>query len=1173
MTRFGDLLKVLLLLYTIYRFGDHDPYPPPHQTENMRQLRRWGVTSSSFSLTQRLHRRQLPTATSFTSLQYAFTNASCQIGYFLPNITTSSKNLDDRVMSPTFRMTTTTTTAIDAPTTITRCVPTIGIGIPMGNKAMSNLYSNGDNHTGVTGAVVSQFNVQAAISLLQQQQQQLRRTEAVDDKSHGDPKNEISLELWIRVPVQPPLLTTIIGGDVEKTVAVLTIQRPHGVNATVANSGIERNDATRLSNCEEKHVDLQVSYSMNAIHQHWTLTMRTSPKDDTDSPFEPCRTIAATDTNRRRRHHQNHELIHVLISIQDRRQLLYINGQPLLTLQESLHISTDWHSDSIIHLLSSSSYIDPAVDDSFSLMTLYQFSVHSTALGNDSLDVQNLILYHTLPSTSPWAYNQSTLVYEDAEAIPGSHYNDNESVWYQTAPSPKSLNDTAYLNGPYIMDINRDVQELMQDPIVNQNSTTAAVALPRLPPIYMYIIELPRLGQLYFCDDSTTANPMLLLSSMDSSPSVFIPVGMYDSTIPRLKYIPPQNAISYPNTYTTVRYCIADSDIFNVHQCQSSATVNIVIVPVNDPPIAVAVPKTIRAPEARRSTTNDTNATHDRYYPHGVPKIRLYGSDVDLDDAIVEIQLVHAPQRGYLSMVVTSFRHDWLWHGTRLYENMLLETNGEPVYVEYTFDRSMGNSTNLIVQNNNVKDYFTYRVKDRQGWWSLVEQVEIQVTSSLLAWADPIVRMNEDSTQLLHWYGSDVSIRNRQRVQFYVENVPSEEVGMLLHPQSNATISRPGMIILDSPIYMNEIKIFFQSSRNFCHTNNINTTPLGYDNVIRFRIVSLTSNDTTTTKSTFFDSVSDPFTQQIWIECTLDILEFQVPENLHHTIIASSLQRTTTDPCHAQQWIKNQSNSPQVNATLCRTAAFIAGMTLTSIDHKAAMVTISITTKLGMITLHPHYWNLSDPLLGRFALSAGTITFQAIPDDATTILSNLHYQSYVTGNDTIEITAVYGSCTVDEQFEQFASAWSSNRSYRTATCQVLRRSIPIAITPDPDYHERYGKWHVQFPWSLLLCLFGYPVLYVAWVHLEMWWYGVEQDRGDRLGNPEEEEEHDTTTLRSDTRSQSDMMAERYIQHEDADGMIYFEDTATGNTHWSVPSLPQPEQGEEEKSHVRGREII
>jgi hypothetical protein len=74
-------------------------------------------------------------------------------------------------------------------------------------------------------------------------------------------------------------------------------------------------------------------------------------------------------------------------------------------------------------------------------------------------------------------------------------------------------------------------------------------------------------------------------------------------------------------------------------------------------------------------------------------------------------------------------------------------------------------------------------------------------------------------------------------------------------------------------------------------------------------------------------------------------------------------------------------------------------------------------------------------------------------------------------------------------------------------------------------------------------------LYVVYVYLEKWCHGEMNDgvvrNMDRDGTIHESEE-------------------RYIQHEDDCGMIYFEDVVTGVTHWSIPK---------DESSVRCRNII
>ena len=288
----------------------------------------------------------------------------------------------------------------------------------------------------------------------------------------------------------------------------------------------------------------------------------------------------------------------------------------------------------------------------------------------------------------------------------------------------------------------------------------------------------------------------------------------------------------------------------------------------------------------------------------------------------------------------------------------------------------------------------------------------------------------------------------------------------------------------------------------------------------------------------------------------MDSLEWTVPENIQHTIVASSLQRTTTDPCHALQWM-NASTNLAVKKS-CESATFIPNINLTSVDGRAEMVTVSIGTTIGWITLNPQYWNRSIPILGRPTLSAGTIVFRAYPDDVTFILSDLHYQSFFTsGNDTIEIKIQYGNCTFDEQQQQQQrdATWYTNVSFRTPNCQILHHSFPIEIISDKYYNQQYGRWSAKFPWPMMFCLVGYPVLYVVVVHLELWYHRRSAMNNHHGGN----ETHDGSTV-------PPQLTERYIEHEDDNGMIYFEDTITGLTHWSIPAPPSTQE-------ERRREII
>ena len=80
-------------------------------------------------------------------------------------------------------------------------------------------------------------------------------------------------------------------------------------------------------------------------------------------------------------------------------------------------------------------------------------------------------------------------------------------------------------------------------------------------------------------------------------------------------------------------------------------------------------------------------------------------------------------------------------------------------------------------------------------------------------------------------------------------------------------------------------------------------------------------------------------------------------------------------------------------------------------------------------------------------------------------------------------------------------------------------------------------------------------MYIVVVYLELWFHRGRMNVSHK-GRRSQEEDYDGTLPESE---------ERYIQHEDDNGMIYFEDTVTGLTHWSIPR--------QEESSVRGRDII
>jgi hypothetical protein len=200
-------------------------------------------------------------------------------------------------------------------------------------------------------------------------------------------------------------------------------------------------------------------------------------------------------------------------------------------------------------------------------------------------------------------------------------------------------------------------------------------------------------------------------------------------------------------------------------------------------------------------------------------------------------------------------------------------------------------------------------------------------------------------------------------------------------------------------------------------------------------------------------------------------------------------------------------------------------VTLTSYDRRAVLARVTLSTGSGFLTFNDRYWNRTEPIVGRQRMASHAVSFWAYPEDVTDILSNLHYQSYTTGIDRVNFEIQYGNCT-DTDVQQ------KQGSYRTPTCQVLRDSIPVTVLRDNARYDSKTKFVVGLPWQILFCLLAYPAVFLAIKYVQCS-VSVADDETVVEGSPLDP-------------------VERFIQHEDDNGMFYYEDTWDGSVRWDLP---------------------
>lgn len=792
------------------------------------------------------------------------------------------------------------------------------------------------------------------------------------------------------------------------------------------------------------------------------------------------------------------ELTHVLISLQDGNQSMYVHSKSqgqqhrLVTAN-----ANEPFTDALTHWALEKDYIwllqyphtAPAQNSSQTHQgpIIYQLSLYPHyATTQDEVD--QLIL-QGLYATTPYAYNQSVTLLEDAD-------DGSQSVeWYSKPASPSDVKQS--INAPRIGWIDTEVRDMLLLLIgrVNQDTLTRLFSLLATPlkTVYVYLTNLPEQGTLYFLqggvphalDNLTITSNFILLGSAP----------VEDMLI----YLPPHNMYSAKDAHTpfaTFNYCISLSPIFEAQQCNSSASVHIHIESVNDPPVALPVPLTtvIEGHQMNGSSR----------------KISLLGRDVDFNDTITAVQITQYPVHGYLHLAVPTFRKDLLRHGTPLHSLEDYTVFGEEaVYVNYIWDPSTGST---VVRDTTIKDQFNFRVRDRFGIWSIEETVNLEIVSAVTAFVESNTVVVEESTrETIVWKGKDTSRYHRQ-LGFLIEKTPSPKVGELIDPTTLQGIQAGDILhsVYGESTLSRSVEVYFQPSNDFCDKRTIQRT--FHDGEVHLRAIALV-NDTIV-------SVSYPQIQRISVICVLNVLDLQLNQP-HLSLVESKLRTLSTSGCSGY----NYSTSLLPNPAFCQDTLVISGISVTNKNDKAERIVVTVSTQYGYLTFNDKFWNLTELLLGRQRMASGTISFYAYPDDLINIFSNLHYQCFSAGTDKIDFELQYGNCTEQELKDRHGS-------FQSATCQVLRKSISVTIRRDDKKYKPATRIVVGFPWQILFCLLVYPALYIAFSYLHCSISGSD-DETVVEGSPLEP-------------------IERFIQHEDENGMFYYEDTWNGTVRWDLP---------------------
>jgi hypothetical protein len=766
-----------------------------------------------------------------------------------------------------------------------------------------------------------------------------------------------------------------------------------------------------LNYCDSNTLDFQMAQRGGVLEIYY----RTS-----DLFFEPCQRYTLVDMPL-----PANKLAHVMISLQDAHQQVFVNGQASDILTQSFqndlsHWSTIDRGGKL-HLLA---YQQAGIWKG----SLYQFGIYPGIYATGGVQER---LLAGLPPSLPYAVSRTVRINEDAEYGAGSH----SAEWYTRA---SAVAEAVRINLQGVW-LDQEVRELLDS--INLESSSP------LTNVYVYVTALPETGRLYLPDDYGRA---LDDSSSESTSGILVPVSMDPSG--EVVYLPPPNQYSdsTEDVFATFGYCVVAFSVFNAQQCDS-AEIRVIVDPVNDPPIALPVePVTV----FEGVETLDT------------PKILLSGMDVDAGDVISSIQVIQPPAHGHLILSVSSFRKDRVLHGTHL--SVLDFTVGaeDPVYVKYIWNPNYDH----VVQGNHVHDSFHFRVADRAGLWSTEKMVEVKVVSAVTAIADSSFTVREDSRQQMNllWHGRDASGYQR-RLGYYVEFAPASNVGVLLDPSTQKPISSGTMLVNQEAFPYNAgVNVTFVPSPNYCNSHKTTLDGPTSGSQILFRAVAVAGDGDTVV------STSDVVTQPIRVECVIDTLSMTGPSGPFQ-LKQTSLHRAASDPCHGSLF------DPVVtDLAACDAAAVINGIHGSSTDRHVEQARVTVLAGSGYLTFNEQSWNLARPIYGRRAVGANNVTFLANPEDLAAIFSHLHFQSYHQGTDAIDILLEYGDCSP-------ALVNRSAMPFQTADCQFLRHTIAVVVGEDENAGAITTQLVMEFPWQILLCMLGYPALYYILVQGDARW--------------------------------------------------------------------------------------
>lgn len=807
-------------------------------------------------------------------------------------------------------------------------------------------------------------------------------------------KNGISFEFWLK--------TTKYNAD-ENFASIFTVgASDQPVNNKARNT------------CDRNHFDLHLGVS----GKNFEVTFRSS-----DPYFYPCYSVPVPVNHSQ---DQPGELMHLVIVLEDNRQQVFVNGLGGQVAKEPFSNGLfHWSSSFAMKFFSSTGR---AQQDSVWAGRLYQFSVYDFPLA--STEVKESMIAG-LPRGRPFATSYQINVNEDAEALPGSH----EPEWYSSPPLPTKGQSSILADLQRIQLRSGTVSDEVQDLLYSKKLPYLKCHSSDSPP-HFYITNFPSRGKLFqILGDRVLELHVPPTGSSEETYAVLV------EAPDALVYLPPFNEHSeLPGAeFTRMMYCVSDRYIFDPAQCESK-TISIVVDPVNDPPVAISQPDTMRSLEGP-----ETDIT---------PYIELYGSDVDKGDNVTFIQVIEPPKWGSLLLRVTEFRGDGLLHGTHLSGTnnkvrVMNGMNGKSIYAKYVFNQTRSGVSQQVVPGNDAFDFFRFRVLDQHGSWSSERTVQIHIASQVQVKPNPPVAIKCDAKDtVIPLHGIDKSGMERP-IGFFIQSVPHEQEGFLLIDYHSGHRLEAGSIVPAANGSESYILVRAQSC---------SSCPLNGTLDFTYRAIAI-QHDMVVSKS--------PIARQALLrkECQESTkIELSTPHKFN--VQKFGLVAGVNEACQDVVSTSSDVSFPSFRNSCLMTNV----LDEVKVSGKSGLVLVTVLPGKGYITFNKDSWHKVNLIRGRQKLSSKNVTFSAQTEDLANIFEGLSFGSHIIGKDSIDIVLKYGHCLGTTDSFQLPAGFNE------ADCYVQAKTIAV-IVGDVRTDSLYELAPMGFPWQVMFCWLGYPFLY------------------------------------------------------------------------------------------------